>query len=403
MPWPMVPFGELAEFRNGLNYTRDNHGNGLKVINVGDFGDRFVPDIESLGEINPNGIADDADFLQPADMLFVRSNGNRELIGRVMYMDNISYPIAFSAFCIRARIAAPDALPKFYAYYFRSGVVRNVLSSIGGGASIANLNQGILNSFAVPLPDKKTQEAVVERLDALESLLANCKRRIGMLEEAARLIYTEWFVRLRFPESENTPKNNGIPFEWSKGVTSDFIDVLSGGTPHTKTAKNWDGEIQFFTPADAPDYFYVTETEKHLSEEGLNACNSRLFPKNTVFITARGTVGKIALAQKPMAMNQSCYALRTKDGSSQLFLLCAMQAITEHFKQAANGGVFDTIVVDTFRRMPITWPSREVIDQFDTVVAPIFGQIETLLLQVAQLRQARDLLLPRLISGQLRL
>lgn len=155
MPWPMVPFGELAEFRNGLNYTRDNHGNGLKVINVGDFGDRFVPDIESLGEINPNGIGDDADFLQPADMLFVRSNGNRELIGRVMYMDNISYPIAFSAFCIRARIAAPDALPKFYAYYFRSGVVRNVLSSIGGGASIANLNQGILNSFAVPLPDKK--------------------------------------------------------------------------------------------------------------------------------------------------------------------------------------------------------------------------------------------------------
>lgn len=94
-----------------------------------------------------------------------------------------------------------------------------------------------------------------------------------MLEEAARLIYTEWFVRLRFPESENTPKNNGIPFEWSKGVTSDFIDVLSGGTPHTKTAKNWDGEIQFFTPADAPDYFYVTETEKHLSEEGLTGCS----------------------------------------------------------------------------------------------------------------------------------
>lgn len=303
----------------------------------------------------------------------------------------------------RIRGKTGKALTDYLRYVIASPAFTGHIHRITTGANIPHISGKDIAGFSFPLPPLAEQEKIVEALAPYDELVKKNKEQITLLEEVARLIYTDWFIRLRFPGHKNTPQLNGVPTGWKKSVTSEFVDVLSGGTPHTKTAQYWNGEIPFFTPADAPDCIYVTDTEKHISEDGLNACHSQLFPKNIVFITARGTVGKIALAQQPMAMNQSCYALRTKDGSSQLFLLCAMQAITEHFKQAASGGVFDTIVVDTFRRMPITWPSREVIDQFDTVVAPIFGQIETLLLQGAQLRQARDLLLPRLISGQLRL
>jgi type I restriction enzyme, S subunit len=295
-------------------------------------------------------------------------------------------------------------LHKRYLYWlFNTPNIRSQIRASATGAKVKHTAPERLYKVRVSIPGIAEQQKITALLDDLDENQAVLQRQVSLLEKATRLIYTEWFVRLRFPGHESTPQLNSVPAGWTKSVTSEFVDVLSGGTPDTKTGQYWDGEIPFFTPADAPDCVYVTNTEKHISEDGLNACNSHLFPKDIVFITARGTVGKIVLAQQPMAMNQSCYALRTKDRSSQFFLLCAMQAITEHFKQAASGGVFDTIVVDTFRHMPITWPSREVIDQFDKAVAPIFGQIETLLLQIAQLRQTRDLLLPRLISGQLRL
>jgi len=130
--------------------------------------------------------------------------------------------------------------------------------------------------------------------------------------------------------------------------------------------------------------------------------NSRLFAKETIFITARGTVGKLALVQRPMAMNQSCYALTPKSGLDNLFLFLAMEDGVEHLKTMASGGVFDTIVVDTFKRMPFVCPTAEMTKNFGNIVRPLFSQIENLLLQNFALASARDELLPKLMSGAIR-
>jgi type I restriction enzyme, S subunit len=395
MPWPMVPFGDIAEFRNGLNYTRDNHGDGLKVINVGDFGDRFVPDIESLGEINPNGIADDADYLQPADMLFVRSNGNREQIGRVMYMENIPYPIAFSAFCIRARIATPNALPKFYAYFFRSGVVRNVLSSIGGGASIANLNQGILNSFAVPFPDKKTQEAVVERLDAFESLLANCKRRIGILEKAARLIYTEWFVRLRFPGHQSHAIEERIPVGWSRLPLGDLAEIVMGQSPESKFF-NEDGD-------GFPFHQGVTGFgDRFVRNETFTSQATRFAQAGDILCSVRAPVGRLNITLEKIAIGRGLSAMRSKAGHQSL-LLYQLKALFVEEDMIGGGAIFASVGKKELFAQELLQPDSGTATEFNRLVGDIDLQIETLTRQIAELKKARDLLLPRLISGQLRL
>ena len=382
MPWPLVPFGDIAEFRNGLNYTRDNHGDGLKVINVGGFGDRFIPDIESLGEINPDGIADEAGYLQPADMLFVRSNGNRELIGRVMYMESIPYPIAFSAFCIRARIVAPNALPKFYAYFFRSGVVRNVLSSIGGGASIANLNQGILKNFSVPFPDRKTQEAIVERLDASESLLANCQQRIGMLEEAARLIYTEWFVRLRFPGCKPNERVDELPNGWRRDRVDSLLTLQRGFD--LPADQRIDGDI----PIIASTGICGTHSISKVSGPGV--------------VTGRsGTLGKVRLVLEDFWPLNTTLWIKAYRGISPYFAYFLLQEL--NLASLNVGASVPSLDRNTVHPLPIIVPDAKTLAKFDETVTPIFQQIDTLERQIKQLKSARDLLLPRLISGQLRL
>ena len=404
MPWPMVPFGKIADFRNGLNYTRDNHGDGLKVINVGDFGDRFLPDIDSLGEINPNGIADEADYLQASDMLFVRSNGNRELIGRVMYMEDIPYPIAFSAFCIRARIAAPNALPKFYAYYFRSGVVRNVLSSIGGGASIANLNQGILNGFAVPIPDKKTQEAVVERLDAFESLLANSKQRVGLLEEAARLIYAEWFICQRFPgHKQGRVVARGLPSGWKASSIGVVTNYLNRGV-----APSYDES----SPKRVVNQKCIRDQQLSM-EQARNLANEisteKWLQKGDVLInsTGTGTLGRIAQVREELdsvTVDTHVTIVRPKAGISPWFFGQQLLRMESIFESLGEGATNQTeLKRDRIRDTSFLLPSPQSMAAFDEKVEPMIEQIEVLRKQITQLRQARDLLLPRLISGQLRL
>jgi len=159
--------------------------------------------------------------------------------------------------------------------------------------------------------------------------------------------------------------------------------------------------IPFYSPKDSPDGFYVTTTEKSLTELGLENCNSRLFPKDTVFITARGTVGKLAMAAGDMAMNQSCYALVGRRGITQHYLFLLTNMLVAGFKQQANGAVFDAITVATFDNTKVFRPFDEIVSAFSSTVEPLFAASLSLTHRNANLRRTRDLLLPRLISGEL--
>ena len=192
----------------------------------------------------------------------------------------------------------------------------------------------------------------------------------------------------------------GIPEGWEVVAFTELADVLSGGTPKTDVAEYWNGKIPFFTPRDAPDCFYVQEVDKHVTDLGLSKCASALYPPDTVFITARGTVGKVALPLVPMAMNQSCYALRGKIGIAQRFLFLLTLQQVDYLRTNVGGATFETIVVDTFRRMKVIKPPLEIIARFARQVDALFEQIATLQKQVRNLRRTRDHLLPRLLLGQ---
>ena len=249
-------------------------------------------------------------------------------------------------------------------------LMRDRFLSVSRGATQDNLSLNKLLSFPILAPEVDEQRRIGVILSAYDELIENSQRRIRVLETMARGLYREWFVKFRFPGHESVPRVTSslgeIPEGWEVVPFTEIGEVLSGGTPKTDVAQYWDGEIPFFTPRDSP----------------------------------RGTVGKVALPSVPMAMNQSCYALRGKIGVSQCFLFLMTLQQVDYLKTNTGGATFDTIVVDTFRRMEVVEPRKEIIALFTEKIGPLFTQVNTLQRQIRNLRRTRDLLLPRLLSGQ---
>jgi len=286
--------------------------------------------------------------------------------------------------------------PKFAAYF-----LRNVLKGYQSEkAAVPGVDRNVLHELTVSAPSPNIQVRIADILSTYDDLIENNCRRIALLEESARLLYREWFVRLRFPGHEHTPIVDGVPQGWARRTAFDAVHVLSGGTPKTTVPDYWDGETPFFTPKDATGGIWVSVCERSVTELGIKNCNSKLYPRGTVFITARGTVGKLNMAQIPMAMSQSCYALVGKDHLSQRFIYSAMAAGVDALRQQAVGAVFDAIVVNTFKRIKLMVPPAPLLREFDEAAMPVFDQLENLASQDQKLRAARDLLLPRLMSGE---
>lgn len=301
------------------------------------------------------------------------------------------------------KVLDEDATDKRFLYYlFNTHEYRGQVRGSASGATVRHTSPGRIKDCSVRIPKNRSeQQRIASILSAYDDLIENNRRRIALLEDAARQLYKEWFVRFLFPGHEHVAMIDGVPEGWERTPASAVLNVLSGGTPKTTTAQFWDGDIGFFTPKDAVQGAYVSSTEKTITEEGLAKCNSKLYPKDTLFITARGTVGKMNLALVPMAMNQSCYALVSKSCLSQRMLYLTMDASLQQFRSQASGAVFDAIVVATFDRISVIKPDVKTADAFDELINPVFDQIANLGRQNEHLAKARDLLLPKLMNGTL--
>ena len=179
--WKAVRVGDFLEFKNGLNYSAGQAGHGVKVVGVGDFEDRSRISYDHLEKVK---IADDVDnsyFLRENDLLFVRSNGNKALIGRVLHVTGISEPISHSGFTIRARVVHEDFDPKFITYFFKSTFVKNQFLRLGGGTNISNLSQEKLKSILMPKPPFPEQQKIAALLSASDHEIELTLEKINLL------------------------------------------------------------------------------------------------------------------------------------------------------------------------------------------------------------------------------
>jgi type I restriction enzyme S subunit len=207
-----------------------------------------------------------------------------------------------------------------------------------------------------------------------------------------------------FPDGFEESELGAVPRGWRVASFTDTVDVLGGGTPKTSISEFWGGDIPWFSVVDAPapTDIFVIETEKQITQAGLANSSTRLLAAGTTIISARGTVGRLALTGREMAMNQSCYGLRGKAGDAYFTYFCTYRLI-ETLKQRTHGSVFDTITRDTLAGVVTVYPEKSVIFAFESLLSPVMERISENLCQARTLATLRDTLLPRLISGRLRL
>jgi type I restriction enzyme S subunit len=194
-----------------------------------------------------------------------------------------------------------------------------------------------------------------------------------------------------------------IPKGWEIASLAKKIEILSGGTPKTSDPNYWDGAIPWYSVKDTPleTDVWVIQTEKSVTELGIKNSAAQVLPVGTTIISARGTVGKLALVGKPMAMNQSCYGVRGVKGYADYFTYFSLRQATIGLQQRTHGTVFDTITRHTFEMLDCTFPPGNLSQVFDRTVAPLMIQLRANLHQSRTLAALRDTLLPRLLSGEL--
>ena len=264
------------------------------------------------------------------------------------------------------------------------------------------LNIKSLVEMPIPMYNSKYMEKAISILKSLDDKIEVNRRINENLEQQAQALFKSWFVDFEpFKDGEFVESELGmIPKGWRVGLFIENIDVMPGGTPSTGNSEYWDGgTIPFFSPKDV-NGVYCFETEKRITESGLNNCSSHLYPENTLFITARGTVGKICLTGVPMAMNQSNYALVAKEDVGKFYLYLLAQTLVRVLLKKSNGAVFSAITTRDFKE-PTIMPPAYIMKKFEKIVSPLFKMIHRNSQESRRLATLRDTLLPRLMSGEL--
>lgn len=234
------------------------------------------------------------------------------------------------------------------------------------------------------VPDIDMQRDIVNSYKVITNRI-ELKRKINdNLEDAADSIFFKMFL------AHKTDRTTSF---------TDVVQLMGGGTPKTDDDSFWNGDVLFFTPKDVSDSPFCISTEKHLTMEGLNNCSSRLYPPFTTFVTCRGTVGNIAMAGVPMAINQSCYALQGKDSFPSLFVFAFTRYVITTMKRKASGAVFSALVTRDFDMEKVFEPSLEEAIIYQNCVEPLFDQILVNTNEIQHLYELQNTLLTQLSSS----
>ena len=345
----------------------------LRITDIFDDGTLNLSELKSVDA--PNS---DKYILKPNDIVFARTGGST---GRNYFYDGSDGVFVYAGFLIKFSIDPEKVNPKYVKYYCRSKQYNDWVQSFNTGSTRGNINAQIFGNMEIPLPERKQQDYLVSILEPIDEKIRNNKQVNDNLQQQAAALFSSLYDRT----------NTEVRF-------TDLIQILGGGTPKTGENTYWNGNIAFFTPKDVGTP-YTLITEKTITEEGLSHCNSRLYPVNTVFVTARGTVGKVGMSGVPMAMNQSCYALVGKETHQLLVYFYTLKAV-DRLKHKASGAVFDAITTRDFESEQIMKLSDDDAKAFLCIAEPMFQKVLNNCIENLRLSTLRDSLLPKLMSGE---
>lgn len=307
----------------------------------------------------------------------------------------------------------------------RSPNVRQIIDSRLNTTVQATLNLRDVAQLPIILPPDAERTAISHIVGTFDDKIDLNRRMNETLEEMARALFKSWFVDFDpvrakaegrdpglpqeianlFPDSFEHSDLGEIPEGWRILPIGDLADVVGGSTPRTREPAYWEGGThKWATPKDLSDLTVpvLLETARRITDAGLSKISSGLLPEGAVLLSSRAPIGYLAITEIPVAVNQGFIAMMPKGGCSNVFLLFWADSAREEIVSRANGSTFLEISKTNFRPIPVAAPTPSTMEAFDRLTRPIYRRIVANELESRALAELRDTLLPKLISGEIK-
>ena len=351
---------------------------------------------ESEEKITEEALANSSAKIFPPHTVLMAMYGDGKTITSLGVLRN---PSATNQACC-AMIVDPQECEYRFLFYKLKQVRSALLKLVVAGAQ-RNLSSGIIKNFRVEVPSIRTQTAIADILSSYDDLIENNRRRIALLEEAARMLYREWFVHFRFPGHEHVKMSEGLPDGWRKTKIQELFTTVLGGTPARSNPNFWSGDVPWINSGEI-NKIRIVEASEFITEEGLLKSAAKLMrPGTTVLAITGATLGQVSYLEIECSANQSVVGVYDEEQRLNEFAYLFFKENAKKLVLLGSGGAQQHINKEIVNTFLFIKPHESLIRNFKDAVAPMFAQIRTLLFQNIKLSEARDLLLPRLMNGEI--
>ncbi len=325
----------------------------------------------------------------------------------------------FEANCLNIVKIRPDNSKcdnKYLHYAFKNNLVLHQISSSVVGSVQGVLNTKTIAKLKIPLPSIQEQKKITSILKSLDDKIELNRQMNSTLEQIAQALFKRWFIDFEFPDEEGNPyRSSGgrmvdsemgeIPEGWGVKKIGDVCQTFGGGTPKTKEPSYWEsGDVFWATPTDMTSLYspVIFDTARKITEKGLQNSSARLLPEGSILMTSRATLGYFAIAKVPISTNQGFISMVCDDKISKYYLLNAVQNKMDEIENLAGGSTYLEINKTSFRSIEVILPPKNIMKKFDEIADSVYEKIFHHELETKRLAEIRDSLLPKLMSGKIR-
>ena len=306
--------------------------------------------------------------------------------------------------CLRIRINTEVSNPHFIAYQLSTNECKKWIVGNAVGTTMLNLNTGILKDLPLLIPGRKVQDSVVSILKSLDDKIEINRRINENLEQQAQALFKSWFVDFEpFKDGEFVESELGmIPKGWRVEILGDVCKCILGGTPSRNKEEYWNGNIAWINSGEVNE-FRIVKPSECITEEGLKHSATKLLPKKTTVLAITGaTLGQVSLLEIDSCANQSVIGVLESDNIPYEFIYPLINVKITELCSHMTGGAQQHINKNNVEQLNIVLPAENVMTEYKEKTKSIYSQITNCCFESRRLAELRDTLLPRLMSGELK-
>lgn len=410
--WRNAQLGDLLRIKHGFAFKGEYFSTGGEYVLLTPGNFRADGGLK-LGEVDLrfyDGPVPDGFVLKPGSLVVVLTDLKQDapILGAPGFVPEGLALLHNQRLGLVEWVDGAEADARFIYYFMNSTPYREAVRASATGSTVRHTAPERIAAVKVRLPPPGTQRRIGELLASFDELIENNRRRLEILEETARALYREWFVRFRFPGHESAvlvdSPAGAVPSGWAVRPAGEVMQVVGGGTPKRADAALWsDATIRWYTPSDLTrsNSLVALPPKEGINELGLKRSSARLFPAGTVMLTSRATIGYSAISPTDACTNQGFINCMESDDFDRYQILFWMRENVELFARSASGATFKELSKGVFKTLPVAVPDRELGAAFRARVSELVDLCSCLEAQNRNLSEGRDALLPRFVTGQI--